>query len=68
MGVGSQRDAPASLPLEKRAGTRRTGDRVGPRAGLDWCRESHHHRDSIRLPSSPQRVAVPTELSRSQRK
>jgi len=68
MGVGSQRDAPTTLAPGKRAGTHRTGDRVGPRAGLDWCRESHHHRDSIRLPSSPQRVTVPTELSRSQQK
>jgi hypothetical protein len=32
---------------------------VGPRAGLDGP-----HRDPIRGPSSPQRVAISTELSR----
>jgi len=29
------------------------GGRVGPRAGMDRCGRSHHHRDSIPEPSSP---------------
>ena len=35
-----------------------------PRAGLDGCIISRPHRVSIPGPSSPYRVAVPTELSR----
>jgi hypothetical protein len=35
---------------------------VGPRAGLDGCGQSRPHRDSIAGPSSPQSVAIPTEL------
>jgi hypothetical protein len=66
--MGRQRHAPAALPPGERAGTHHTGDRVSPRAGLDWGRECRHHRDSIRVPSNPQRVTVPTELSRSQQK
>jgi hypothetical protein len=40
--------------------------RLAPRpiAGLDGWRKSHLHRDSIPGPSSPQRVAIPTTLSR----
>jgi len=38
---------------------------VGPRAGLDECRKSLTHRDSIPEPSSLYLVAVPTELPRS---
>ena len=38
---------------------------MGPRAGLDRCRKSRLHRDSIPGPYSPQRVAIPTEISRS---
>jgi hypothetical protein len=37
---------------------------VGPRANLDVCEKSRPHRDSIPGPSSPQPVAIPTELSR----
>ena len=37
---------------------------MGPRAGLDGCGKSRPHRDSIPGPSSPQEVAIPTELSR----
>ena len=37
---------------------------MGPRVGLDGCGKSRLHRDSILGPSSPQRVAIPTELSR----
>jgi hypothetical protein len=40
---------------------------VGPRAGLDRCGKSRPHRDSIPGPYSPERVAVPTELSRPPR-
>ena len=38
---------------------------VGPRAGLDGFGKPRPHRDSIPGPSSPYRVAKPTELSRS---
>ena len=37
---------------------------MGPRARLEGCRKSCHHRDSIPRPSSPWQVAIPTELSR----
>jgi hypothetical protein len=50
-------------PLE-RLGAHCIGGMVGPRAGLDWCRKSRFHRDSIPGPSRPWRVAIPTELSR----
>ena len=40
------------------------GARLSPRAGLEGCGKSHPHRHSIPKPSSPQRVAIPTELSR----
>jgi len=35
----------------------------GPRSDLDECGKLLPHRDSIPGPSSPQRVAIPTELS-----
>ena len=35
---------------------------MGPRAGLDRCGKSRPHQDSISAPSSPQPVAIPTEL------
>jgi hypothetical protein len=35
---------------------------MGPRAGLNVCEKSRPHRDLIPGPSSPQPVAVPTEL------
>jgi hypothetical protein len=35
---------------------------VGPRTGLDECGKPRPHRDSIPGPSSPERVAIPTEL------
>ena len=38
---------------------------MGPRAGLDGCGKCRLHRDSIPGPSSPLRVAIPTELSLS---
>jgi len=37
---------------------------MDPRAGLDGCAKSRTHRDSISGPSTPQRVATSTELSR----
>jgi hypothetical protein len=37
---------------------------LGPMAGLDGCQKSRLQRDSIPGPSSPYRVAIPTELSR----
>ena len=36
---------------------------MGPRAGLDGCRKSRTNQDLIPRPSSPQRVAISTELS-----
>ena len=36
---------------------------MDPRDGLDGCGKSRPHWDSIPGPSSPQRVAIPTELS-----
>ena len=38
---------------------------MGPRAGLDGCGKSRPERDSIPGPSSPKRVDIPTELSRT---
>jgi hypothetical protein len=35
---------------------------VGPKAGLDVCEKFRPHRDLIPGPSSPQSVAIPTEL------
>ena len=46
----------------KYPGTHCTGGWVDPRAGLDRFRKSRLHRDSIPGPSSPYRVAIPTEL------
>ena len=39
---------------------------MDPRTGLDGCGKSCPYWDSIPGPSSPQRVAIPTELSRSE--
>jgi hypothetical protein len=35
---------------------------VGPRAGLNRCEKFSPHQDSIPGPSSPEQVAIPTEL------
>ena len=48
----------------ERPGTHCTGGCLGPRASLDGCGKSRPHRDSIPGPSSPERVAIPTGLSR----
>jgi hypothetical protein len=54
---------PAVIYPRERPGTHCTGGCVGPSAGLDE-RKISPHRDSIPGPSSPQSVAIPTELSR----
>ena len=48
MRVDGQRHTPAALPQ----GKTRTGQWVGPRAGLDGCGKFLPHRDSIPGPSS----------------
>ena len=62
-GVGGQRHAPAALPLGKTWYPlyRRLGKSQG-RCGR--VRKIRPHQDSIPGPSSPQRVAIPTELPR----
>jgi len=57
--VGGQHHAPAALP-----GTHCIGGWMGRGPGLDGCGKSLPHPDSIPGPSSPQRVIIPTELSR----
>jgi hypothetical protein len=47
MKVGGQFHAPAALPPGKRPGTHCIEGWVGPRAGLDGCRKSRPHPDSI---------------------
>ena len=64
MEVGGQRHASAVLPPGKRPDTHCTGGSVGPRVGLDGCGKSRLHRDSVPGPSSTQRIAIPTEMSR----
>jgi hypothetical protein len=49
------------LPRE-RPGTHCTGDWMGLRAGLNRCGKSRPYRDSIPGPSSPQPVAISTDL------
>jgi hypothetical protein len=63
-GVKGQRHAPAVFYPRERPGTHYTGGWVGPRAGLDRCGKSRPHQDWIPGPSSPQPVAIPSELSR----
>jgi hypothetical protein len=46
----------------ERPGTHCTGGWVGPRDGLDVCKKSRPHRDSIPRPSSLSSVTIPTEL------
>jgi hypothetical protein len=53
MGVGGQRHAPTALP-----GTKYIADWAGPRAGLEGCGKTCHHRDSISGPSSPTPTGV----------
>ena len=63
-----QRHAPATLYPREILGTHCTGGWVVLRDGLDWCGKSRPHRYSIPGPSSPQAVAILTELSRFHRK
>jgi hypothetical protein len=63
MEIGGQRHALAYLCPGKRPGTHYTGGRMGVRAGLDRCRKSGSHWDSIPDPSNPQQVAIPAMLS-----
>ena len=60
-GEGSASIPAATYPQE-RPGTHCTGGWVGLRAGLDRCGKSRPRRDQIPGPSSPQAVAIPTEL------
>jgi hypothetical protein len=48
----------------ERRGTNRTGGWVGYALGRNGHGKSRPHRDSIPVPSGPQRVYIPTELSR----
>jgi hypothetical protein len=64
MRVGGQSQAPASLPPVKRSGTHFIGGWLGLRAGLNGCRKSCPHRDSIPGTSRPHRFVIPTILSR----
>jgi len=55
---------PRPLYSWKRPGTHCTGGEVSTTTSLDRPTKSRPHRDSIPVPSSPYRVAIPTELSR----
>ena len=55
---------PWPLYPQERPSTHCTRGWVGPRPGLDGCRKTRHHQDSIPGLSSLQLVAVPAELSR----
>jgi hypothetical protein len=61
---GCQRHVPAVSPQGKRPSTHCIWTSVGAKTGLDGCRKSHPHRDSIPGAFRPQRVAVPTTLPR----
>jgi hypothetical protein len=63
-GGGWSASRPGCLYPRERPSTHYTEGWVGPRAGLDRCRKSRPHWDLIPGPSSPQRVAISTELSR----
>ena len=55
---------PGRFTPRERLGTHCTGGWVGPRAGLDGCEKCRPLQASVSGPSSPQRFAIPTELSR----
>ena len=63
MELGGQRHALADLPRQW-PGTNCTGGWVGSGDGLNGIGKFAHYRDSILETSIPQRVAIPTELSR----
>jgi hypothetical protein len=52
--VGGQLHVPPTIPSGKKAGTHCAGGWVGPKAGMDGCRKSRSHRDSIPGPELPQ--------------
>ena len=58
---------PGRFTPEKRPGTHCIGGWVDPTTGLDGCGNPRLHRDSIPGPSSPESVAIPTELLRPTR-
>jgi len=53
MGEGTEHHVPAIIPSRKRHSNHHTGGWVGPRVGLDGCRKSRSHWDSIPRLSSP---------------
>jgi hypothetical protein len=61
MGVGGQLHAPAALPPGKRPFTHCKGGWLSPRAGLDGCRKSRLHRDSIPRPAHDLGIVADTE-------
>ena len=66
MGVSGQRHSRTALPPD-RSGAHCAVGWVVPRAGLEGCGKSRSHRYSIPGPPRPQRVAIPTTLSRPTR-
>ena len=63
MGVGGQCRAPAALAPGNRPSTHCIGVWVCPGANPNGCGKSRPHQDLIPILSSPQQVAIPTELS-----
>ena len=63
-GGGWSTPRPGRFSPRERPGTHCIGGWLGSRSCLDGCGKSRPHRDLIPGPSSPQRVAIPTELSR----
>ena len=59
---------PRPLYPRERPGIHNTGGWLGRRVGLDGCGKSRLYPHSNPGPSSPYRVAIPTELSGSQTK
>ena len=62
-GGGWSMACPGQFTPKERPGTGCIGGWVGPRASLDGCGKSRPYQDSMPGPSSPLRVAIPTELS-----
>jgi hypothetical protein len=62
--MGGQRQASAVLTPEERRSSHCAGGWVGRWAGVHGCGKSLSHRVSIPGPFSPQRVDIPTELTR----
>jgi hypothetical protein len=58
-----QRHASTALPTGNRPGAPFTRGWMDPITGLDACGKSHFHWDLTPGPSTPSRVAMPTELS-----